>query len=241
MNNEKLIQGYITGRLSKKDSLLVVEMLQNDSEFKAEYDEYKAINTAFSINETKNLKAYLQNLEETNTNTLSIKKVLNTKFTKLAIACMLIVGAFYFINQPQSGNTLYKSYFEPCSNTFLPITRGENQKTLTFKAFQAYENNNFKKSENIFSDILKTTDNKNIRFYYAMSLLNQNKSSEALQELERINKDKFDYQIESIWYSSLILIKNKDYKTAKKHLLALKKLNSTFKSKEINAILDNIE
>ena len=137
---------------------------------------------------------------------------------------------------PSNGN-LYESYFEICPNTYLPVTRGNTTQDFEYEAFKAYENNDFATSENAFRQLLATENNHNIRFYYAMSLLNQQKFDAALQELQTLSNENFDYQVESLWYAALIQIKKDKKEDAKQYLSKIQQLNSSYKTDEINSIL----
>ena len=124
----------------------------------------------------------------------------------------------------------------------MPITRGVNLpiRNPEFEAFKAYEANDFEAAAVDFKELLKTNSNPNIQFYYAMSLLNQDKFNLALDQLNNLRKEKFDYQVESLWYTALIQTKKNDIESAKKHLVSIQQLNPNFKSTEIAAILKTL-
>ncbi len=238
MDKERLIQDYSANRLSEKEKARVEDLLKTDLEFSELYLEHKQVAIAFQISEKEALKKRLQKLDTENT-TSGIKKIVQSKFSQVAMVAVVIFGIFYitFFN---SNDDIFESYFEISPNTYLPIVRGKTASDLKFEAFKAYERNDFEASAVAFHDLLKTDSNLNIQFYYAMSLLNQDKFDLALAQLNNLHKEKFDYQVESLWYAALIQIKKNDVESAKKHLLDIQQLNPNFKSAEIATILKDL-
>jgi len=242
MNKEQLIQDYIANRLSEVDRKRVDDLLETDSEWKEAYIAYVEVADAFQISERDALKKRFQELDAT-TPTISIlsriKKRYLVKLSRMAVI-LVIIGLFYVIGLTNSSNGVFESYFEICPNTYMPITRGMNVSTESkeFEAFKAYETADFETSEIAFNELLKTTKNPTIRFYYAMSLLNQDKFNSALAQLKTINTTHFDYQAESLWYSALIYSKNNDMEQSKKNLLRIQELYPNFKADDVRSILN---
>lgn len=237
MEKEEFIQDYIANRLSDKEKTHFEELLKTDLEFQELYETHKEMATAFQLSKSKEIKARLQALDHEET-PVKTKNFFQSKFRKIAIVAVLVLGMFFMVNLLNSNDDLYETYFEICPNTYLPVTRGTTQNDIQFEAFKAYESNNFETAEARFSDVLKTTENPTIRFYYAMSLLNQDKFHLALAELNAVQNKKFDYQVEALWYAALIQLKNKDIESAKQHLKTIQQLNKDFKSEEIESILN---
>ncbi|WP_298425180.1 hypothetical protein [uncultured Kordia sp.] len=237
MDKEKFIQNYIANRLSEEEKANVEALLETDAEMQDLYETHKEMAAAFQLSNKKAIKKRLQALDTEETGSKR-KGFFQNNYSKIAIVAVFILGVFFMINVLKSDGNLYDSYFEICPNTYLPVTRGDYQDTLEFEAFKSYESADFKTAETTFNTILKTDTNPTIQFYYAMSLLNQDKLDEALTQLQILNTKTFDYQLESLWYTALIQIKNKDVVSAEKHLNAIQQLDSVFKTKEIQAILN---
>jgi hypothetical protein len=238
MNKEELIQDYIANRLSEKDKLRVEALLETDLELKEMYTTHKEVAAAFQISKSNEIKKRLQELDATETSSGG-NNFMQGKFRRIAVAAVVIFGLFYMMTLLRSSDDIFESYFEVCPNTYLPVTRGNTIKNLQFEAFKTYESNNFVASELAFYELLKTTADPNIKFYYAMSLLNQNKFDSALEQLNSLHKERFEYQVESLWYAALIQLKKNNTESAKKHLTYIQQLNSNFKSDEIKSILDS--
>lgn len=239
MNKEEFIQNYIANRLSEEEKEKVEALLKTDVELKEIYEGYKEMAVAFRLSKTEALKKRFQEIDEQSTTTRKTRFALS-KWSKIIVAAVFILGVFFMVRTLQSKEDLYASYFEICPNTYLPVTRGEEAANPTFEAFKAYENNDFKTAASQFEHILKTSDNKNIRFYYGMSLLNQEQYDLALEQLFLVNKESFDYQLESLWYTALIKLKKQQKNHAKQILTAIQQLNSDFKSEEIKTLLEQL-
>ncbi len=237
MDKEQLIQGYITNTLSETDKKIVEKRLKTDEDFKVAFGAHNDVVMAYKLAEAQSLKETFQKLEQ--------KKSKNTRFSisKIgysAIASVLIIGLLYIFNNDPTGNDLFNSNFTSYPNTYQPVTRNisENENS---EAFIAYENKDFQNAELAFEKILKTSENPNIRFYYAMTLLNTAKFDQALAQLNGITTDNHEYTEETLWYKALIYLQKEDFKNAKTSLEALDRLNSSFKSNERTQILKELK
>ena len=235
MTTEQLIQNYIANRLSEADKAKVDHLLETDSAFKNEFEAHKDMAVAFKISEAESLKKRFQELDKGPKQ----QKLKISSYLYLAVASMVILGFFYTFYSSPSSDQLYASYFDISPNTYQPVTRTADS-TKNNAAFVAYENGNFTIAENEFETLLETTNNPNLLYYYASSLLNQSKFDLALKQFEILNQIDFDYTDESLWYTALIYVKNEDYDNAKAQLKRLKAKNSTFKTKERKALLEDL-
>jgi len=237
MNPEELITKYFNKTLSKAEENTFTSLLNTDAHFKALFEEHKNMQVAFKINEKAKLKEFLNTLETPKKP--FIKTFLNQKTIVLAAACCLVLGVFYFFNSNNTPLNIYDNYFEVYPNVLEPVVRGKT--STNSEAFKAYENKSYLKAEKLFETTLKLKPNSNIEFYYAMSLLNQDKLHEAQNVLNDIKLKTHDFEAEVFWYSALIAIKQNDFISAKKELHALNQLKSDFKKLESNRLLKRLE
>ncbi|EDP95598.1 tetratricopeptide repeat protein [Kordia algicida OT-1] len=241
MNKEEIIQDYIANRLSEKEKLKVEALLKTDEELQEIYETHVTLAEAFKLTKSAEIKERLQELDANEVN--ATKKKWNFgMWSRIAVAAVFILGIFYTITQLQSNDDFYELYFEKCPNTYLPVTRGNTTQDLQIQAFIAYESNDFTKAVKLFEKLLQTSakDNLDIQFYYAMSLLNQEKYELALNELNTLTNTTFDYQAESLWYAALLQLKSENTAIAKKYLLQLRELNPSFKSEKVGMILEEL-
>ncbi len=234
MKHEELILKYFNKTATEVEEREVALLLDTDTDFKAIFDEHKNMQMAYKINETEDLKAYLNTLDSESPSL--IKRTLSHKIIVLATACCLIIGAFYFLNN--SSSNLYTDYFDVYPNVLQPVVRGEVN--TNNNAFNLYENKLYDEAEQQFKTLLNSKTDYNIEFYYAMSLLNQDKIEAATTVLNGLKSKTHDFKAEVFWYSALIQIKLEDFEKAKTELKALEALKSDFKSQETKILLEKL-
>lgn len=237
MDKEQRIQDYIADRLSKEDRATVEALLKTDVDFQTDFNTYDDISRAFKVSEAKALKDSFKKLEEKSPE--RTRRVNKYKYLYLAIASAVVIGFFYSIFSTQSSDKLYDSNFEIYPNTYQPVIRSVDTDTNN-GGFVAYENGDFLTAENEFQLLLDVSENPNIRFYLAVSLLNQSKFDLALKAFETLNNQTHDYNAESLWYTTLIHIKKENYSKALRSLEQLNIVNSAFKSEERKLLLQKL-
>lgn len=237
MQHEELIQKYFNNTLTPNESKEVSKRLETNLEFKTLFNEYKDVQTVFKLNEKEILKDYLSSLDQKIIP--FYKKLLKNKIILTTIASCLIIGIFYFKSRNTHSN-LFETYYDSYPNVYQPIIRG-NEVNENTEAFRAYENEDYLNAEQAFKIVLETNDDNNIRFYYAMSLLNQDKTTQAKHILETLKTQKHKFLAEVYWYNALIAIKDKNYLNAKSDLEVLKNLDSNFKTIEQKELLNKIK
>jgi len=213
MKKFDLINKYFSNSLTPKEQLLLNDLLQNDKEFKKEFLFENDLKKAISFNQREELKTKLQGFEH---NFQKKSKVIPfSKKWLVAASIILLIGlSFYFIKSSfyPSSEKLYAQNFKPYRNIIRPIVRGESANTIEYRAFLAYENNNYHKAINLFNSI----DSQNatyVSFYKAMCYLSLDKPSKAinlllpitmLSNLEGNNKKLSE---KADWYLALAYLK----------------------------------
>lgn len=234
MTKDDLLKNYFKKSLSKKDEEEFFMLLDTDRDFKAQYNEYLDFNLAFKSHEANELKDFLKSIDKKSI-TKKTTRYKKSAFYYAAAAVLVLALCVSFLLKPSS-NSLYENYFEVYPNVEQPIVRGSEDTTFT-NAFKFYENGDYTSAEKEFETILKTIENPNYKFYYAMSLLNNEKFDKALQQLNQIQNS--DYEAEINWYKALIYLKKEDVFNATKYLQAIAS-KSTFKTKEAKILLAKI-
>lgn len=237
MEHEELIQHYFKKTLSKKDMDKVLQLKASDLEFETKFNDYEDVQNAFKLNEKAALRIFLNTIDQKSPSFYN--KFINPKVIAIAIASCAIIGFFYF-NSLNTPSNLYNSYYDSYPNVYQPIVRGDDANENT-TAFEAYENGKFLKAEKAFKTLSAQTNDDNLLFYYAMSLLNQNKLTEASQVLETLKTKNHEFLAEVYWYSALIDVKNNNYDKAIQNLNNVKKINKDFKNQDIEQLLNSIK
>lgn len=237
MENEELIQKHIQGTLSEAEQKQFDVLMETNPEFAKAVAEFENVHAAISSYEKDQLKSHLQTFEATQDEPETTEKP-SRSYKRLAVAIVLLVffGLIgnYFIQQANSNETLYATYFEPYPNALQPVTRGPSDGMLLTEATRAYEAKNYEKAIENFDLIQAGFDNPNteISFYKAMSLLNLGKEKEALDILREIKDRKTRFTSQIYWYGALIHIKFDENKKALEALKYLDEIETTYKAKE---------
>jgi hypothetical protein len=238
MNKEDLLQKYFKNTLSQKEGEHLKSLLETDADFKASFEEYNNFNLAFKSHEAGALKSFLKSLDSTD-KLQQLKWYKNTKIIYLAAAILVIALCIPFLVKPDMNN-VFNDYYDVYPNVEKPIVRGAEETEIN-SAFKAYEANNYSLAVDAFQNLLEEDNNPNYRFYYAMSLLNNDQSDLALEELSQLENIDFDYQNEVLWYKALIHLKNNENKQAIAKLNELENSESSFKSKERKVLLQQLK
>jgi len=232
MENDILIRKKIEGRLSEQELATFSKMMEDDR-FKEIYEEHLTMHKVIKSAEAKNLKNHLQHLEQEKP-----KGTLKRLYFPIAAAILVLLTLSIFIfSQRETNEALYASNFEVYPNTYRPVVRGDTLAT----AFSYYEAKEYSKASIAFEKELETEEDVNVRFFYAMSLLNDSKSQEAIQVLNTLQSSETIYLQQVYWYSALIHLKMNRKKEAIKALETLLKYPETYNKKQAEALKLSLE
>lgn len=235
MNNDQRIQAYFNHQLSQEERIAFEKSLGKDKDLRESFEEYQAVYNAFKINDAERLKARLLAHEKGTTS----KKVFNFKpfFYAIAASFLILIGVSFYFNFFQQD--LYGQYFETYPNVYQPVVRGSADEST--KAFMYYENQDFESAQKAFENLLKEEDNPNVRFYYALALLNDDKVEAAVSEFKLLEGIEFEFQAEVLWYNALSLIKLDRLKEAKVLLQIIKTKAYSFNKDKVDKLLEKLK
>jgi len=240
MEQEQLIQAYFKGQLSEETLKEFDRLYKEDSAFAKAITAYKTVHKSIQEHERVVLKKQLQVLETKQED----KKAISLKKWFVAASIVFIVGliSVQFFTTQSSSQELYAQYFEPYPNALHPIIRGVDiSSNPMLSTFFSYEQGNYTKATQGFKAMLTSKEDTDIRFYYAMSLLNEGKLTIAHQELEYLKNSDTKFIAQVYWYSSLILIKKGEKDAAIQQLNSLKELLSDYKKEERQLLLKQLQ
>jgi tetratricopeptide (TPR) repeat protein len=224
MKNHDLIDRYFENSLSPKEQKLFNDLLQNNSEFLTEFEFQKDLKKIIAVKQQEDLKSTLIQIEkrsQKNSRLMLIPKkwVVAASFLILTSLGIWGIQSKYF----PSNEAIYADYFEPSRNIVQPIVRGENLNTIEYRAFVAYEAQNYHKAINLFNSV-KNPDQVYIDFYKGICFLAINKPEESIDLLKPVshtndlnNKHK-GFNKKAKWYLSLAYVKINDNQNAIKEL-----------------------
>ena len=224
MKNHDLIDRYFENSLSPKEQQLFNDLLQNNSEFKTELEFQKDLKKIISQKQQEDLKSTLIEIESRSQK--SSRLMLIPKKWMIAASLLILtslgiwgIQSTYF----PSNEAIYANYFEPSRNTVQPIVRGENLNTIEYRAFVAYEAQNYHKAINLFNSV-QSPNKAYINFYIGISYLALNKPEEAIEVLKPISKQttlegkQKDFNKRAQWYLALAYVKINDEQNAMSEL-----------------------
>jgi len=248
MENHDLIDRYFENSLSPKEQKLFNDLLQNDSDFKAEFLFQKNLKQVIRASQQEELKSKLSQIEE--------KAQRNTRFmmvpkkwmvaASLALITTFGVWTVKSLYYP-SHEAIYETYFQVDRNTIHPVVRGEINKTIEFRAFVAYEAHDYYKAINLFNSV-KNPNESYIIYYKALSFLAVDKTDEAISLLSNVAiNSKSDSASVSLmekanWYLAMAYLKNNDTEKAVSRLSLIKNNpESNFKKQEAKEVLNYLK
>ena len=220
MDKEELLENHFLGKLSDKEQKHFDSLLENDIEFKQEYDFHLNLKRAIQNSERSILKGKLKSYEEV----MSKKRNKTSLRTFLAIAAsvILFIGIGWFGYENMFGSdysALYADNYSQYPNTVVNITRGEGgAETLERKAFIAYESGDLDAAINYFNQLKEDKDLDYINFYLGQAYLKQSKPEEAIEHFKKCIIEEQNFKAESYWYTALAYLKKKDETQAKFYL-----------------------
>ncbi len=229
------IQDYLQGKLSADARLSFEKQMESDVSFASEVREIQNLKLAIETSEREDLKNRLQQLERSKTR--------KAWFGKLAMAASVVViiglGSLLFLGR-STGKTLYADNFEVYPNVMAPITRSSEPTMKEDYYFVAYEKGEYAEAIVGFKQLLEEDDNQDVRFYLGMALLNNGDKDKALNELQKIDKEKTDFHPQNLWYQALIHLEKENYIEARELLQKLIENETNYKKKEAKEIFNKL-
>jgi tetratricopeptide (TPR) repeat protein len=218
MDTQKLIDAYFENSLSIEDQKQFDFLMETDNDFAKEVAFQKKLKKAITLNEREALKKNLQSFEKAKL------KIKSFKMWYAAASIIAIFGLGFYFTQSSTSSSIYDKYYQSYPNVVAPTVRGENSDDIKAEAFYQYDNGNYKKSLELFSNIYTTDKDDYALFYKALSFMELNKTIEAivtLNEFDLAKNNSFTPFVK--WYLSLAYIKDNQKEKAIPLLKSLSK------------------
>ena len=245
MKNPDLINRYFENALSPKEQKLFNDLLQNDASFKEEFLFEKNLKKVIKVNQEEELKSRLSQIEEKATSNSGFMIMPKKWMVAASLAIITSLGVWsikssYF----PSNEAIFEDYFEADRNTVHPVVRGEVMKSIEYRAFVAYEYQDYYKAINLFNSV-KRPGEAHVFFYKGLCFLALDKYDEAITLLNQVAENSplvvnsSDFEEKANWYLALAYLKKNDKEQAIAKLTKLTEgQNSTYKKKEALEILN---
>ena len=143
-----------------------------------------------------------------------------------------VFGASFFRLDPE---LTFENYYSRM-NPDLLTRDGGNDNILT-KAIQTYQHGESESAiEMLASSEVHNIDSQVAEFFLSLAYLDSGQESMAKTGLENLHSEGIFIQPEIYWYLSLIDLKEGDFDSAKQNLKSLKKLDASFKKKQVRKL-----
>ncbi|MCH7409475.1 hypothetical protein MM239_08720 [Belliella sp. DSM 111904] len=247
-NHSELIDKYFEGQLTEEERIIFDEMMASNQHFRESVEFQIKTKKAFQNHERKSLKSLLGQIEEDileSEKGVKIKKIKSRNLWPFLIAAVLIsvIAITFFIkrNIVSSDNEYpqdFYAYYEAYPNVVKPITRGEaiNPDELEKAAFLAYESQDFKLADSLFS-ILLDQQKEYLLFYKGITKIELEQYDSATTYFENyIYSDGMQFRDQAKWYMALSYLVKGDSIKGKEELIKLRK-SSGYKMEEVEQLL----
>ena len=208
-----LFENYLSNDLDAEAKTGFETRLQNDTDFKAEFETYKEISEhleyQFSNAEAReNVTKTIENIGDTyfETNTSAEKSSrFNRSYLAIAASIVIIVGMFGYNWFSVPTYSDYNNYGD------INLTVRGDQNEAINNAENAFNSKEYAEANVYFDKILaKTPNNVDVQFYKGISLIETNNYGEADRVFRSLAEGNSVYKYEAIWYRALSQLKQKD-------------------------------
>ena len=222
MNEERyiLFENYLSNELSAEEKTNFEKQLSEDPELASAFEIFKELNLHLEnkFGNANELKAFKKNLKSISKEHFKTKKPKAVAFKPwqyaIAASIAILVGLFVF----QNINPSFDDYSNPEMATF--IERGEVNENLKL-AQDAFNAKKYKAAIPHFEAVLKVNKSPEIKYFYAVSLLEDNQFQKAETNLSELKSGTSIYKNKATWYLALSKLKQKDYDSCKEILLTI--------------------
>ncbi|MEO8234285.1 MAG: tetratricopeptide repeat protein [Flavobacterium sp.] len=223
MNEELYLsfENYLSNEFSSEEIIIFENRLQNDIDFKEKFETYKESNRFLKIKFSPETVAFKENLKAIAKESLVENKSKKGKTIQLrtyiyAIAAVFVL--FFGLHLFQNDNPEYGDFNKHEEAHF--TERGDLVKSLKL-AQDAFNKKDYKKAIINFELVIKEYPRPEIKYFYAISLLEENRFADSEIVLNDIINGKSIYKNTATWYLALSKLKQKDYKSCKAILLTI--------------------
>jgi hypothetical protein len=203
----ELIERYFDPDVSETEKEILAEEIEKDENLMALFKQEKLLINTIRFTGAKQDLHFLHNLE--NELSKADRRSIPRYYYAIAasVAIFVLIGVSYQFGKSSSPD-VYAEYFKPYPNLFEPTVRGNAATNKRADGFLAYENGNYEKAINVFSDLLKEKKEPGIMLLSA----NANLALGRIDNSERILQDlisSFDeLDIQAKWYLALCYLKS---------------------------------
>lgn len=214
-------ESYINNEMTSEEKTIFEIKLQNEPDLKENLDLYKETTDFASHKFSTERNAFQENLKVISAIKSSETKNKNSKIISLrnmiyAVAAVFVL--FFGIQLFQNNTPEYFEYNQHENATF--VERGNVIEALKL-AQDAFNTKDYKQAIIQFEIVLKEYPRPAVQYFYAISLLEENRFADSELVLNQLIKGKTIYKNTATWYLALSKLKQKEYVACKTVLLTI--------------------
>jgi predicted Zn-dependent protease len=204
--NHTDFEAFLNNEMTTQAKIEFENKLINDLDFKADFDLYKETTIHFQNHFSNERALFQENLNQIAQSTQTQKpKTISFKPWYFAVAASVatFIGVFVFQNQQKADYTDFNShptaYFSERGDVIQDLKLAEN----------AFNKKDYKTASKNFALVLKSYPQPEVKYFYAISLLESDQISKAQTIFEELKSVEI-YRNTSIWYLALAELKQKN-------------------------------
>lgn len=240
MNTNDLINGYFEGSLTSSELDELEGLRQSDPDFDADFKFQRELRRSLKKSERQEIKAMFSELK--------VEQKIEPKLVKMrpwlvAASIALLAGLaswFFFNTNTIDTDKLYASNFVPYENVVSPIERGNQIEDLKTRAFAAYENKEYQKALNLFTELRLQGGDAYVDFYKGIVQMELNQHEKAIEILDGYIRNEGQLSDRATWYLALAYLKIGEISECKIQLTKLIAMNS-FKTESAQKLLVQLD
>ncbi|WP_298143163.1 hypothetical protein [Flavobacterium sp.] len=200
MDKQELLDKYFEKTLTDAERAAFDALLNTDADFRADFEFQTQLKQAITANERQKLKKQLREIENNENQSNGNKQYW---FVAALLIVFLAITLVFTLQQP-SEQELYASYFQAYPNIIETNTRTANANRITTRAFEAYENENYTRALQGFSNLSAADRALYGDFYRGMCFLALKQPENAIRLFNRAQSSKNTQLAKSaLWYQAL--------------------------------------
>ena len=208
-------ENYFNNEMILEDKIALESQLEKDADLKQKFDLYKETSVLlaqkFSV-ETKSFKENLKNIAKENNSKKKSKIVAFKPWYFMVAASITLFFGLLYINQPIAKYDDYNQH-----QNMNMVERGDVIKSLKL-AQDAFNSKKYKEAIKYFEVVLKQNPTPEIRYFYAISLLEDNRFVDSEILLNELSTGKTSFNNSATWYLALSKLKQQKPEECKKIL-----------------------
>lgn len=211
MSPQDLIEKYISESLTTEEQLEFNRLCEVDIAFNEEVKFHDNLRKVTAHEDDLTFKETVKSFEKEH-----VVAKRNPRIWWVAASFIgLLIATYFFSFQQTSSEELFAENFEPYRNVIQPIVRGEQDESIKTTAFVAYENKEYEKAIQSFSELIKSESETYPTFYLANSYLAIQDTEKAISLFKEYINTGGDFKDKATWYLALAYLKGNNITSSK--------------------------